>query len=102
MALGASAGDVVRLVIAEGMRPALTGVLLGAFGAFALGGVLSKLIYGVSAADPHHVPGGRVAAGVGGARGVRDSGVSRGAGAAGGGIATRVRSGLERVEQTSR
>jgi predicted permease len=52
MALGASAGDVVRLVIAEGMRPALTGVLVGAFGAFALGGVLSKLIYGVSAADP--------------------------------------------------
>ena len=43
---------MVRLVIAEGMRPALTGVLLGAFGAFALGGVLSKLIYGVSAADP--------------------------------------------------
>jgi putative ABC transport system permease protein len=52
MALGASAGDVVRLVITEGMRPALTGVLVGAFGAFALGGVLSKLIYGVSPTDP--------------------------------------------------
>jgi predicted permease len=52
MALGASAGDVVRLVITEGMRPALTGVLVGAFGAVALRGVLSKLIYGVSPTDP--------------------------------------------------
>lgn len=52
IALGASAGDVLRLVIVEGMRPALAGVLIGACGAFALGGVLSKLIYGVSPADP--------------------------------------------------
>jgi putative ABC transport system permease protein len=34
------------------MRPTLTGIAVGAAGAFALGGVLSKLIYGVSAADP--------------------------------------------------
>ena len=39
-------------MIAEGMKPTLLGVTLGAFGAYALGGVLSKLIYGVSAADP--------------------------------------------------
>jgi putative ABC transport system permease protein len=52
MALGASSADVLRLVIAEGMKPTLLGVTLGAFGAYALGGVLSKLIYGVSAADP--------------------------------------------------
>jgi putative ABC transport system permease protein len=52
MALGASSGDVLGLVIAEGMRPTLAGVLIGACGAFALGGVLSKLIYGVSPADP--------------------------------------------------
>jgi putative ABC transport system permease protein len=52
IALGAGPGDVIRLVLAEGMRPTLTGIAVGAAGAFALGGVLSKLIYGVSAADP--------------------------------------------------
>jgi predicted permease len=52
IALGAGPADVLRLVIAEGMRPALVGVAVGAGGAFALGGVLSKLIYGVSPADP--------------------------------------------------
>jgi putative ABC transport system permease protein len=52
MALGARPADVLRFVIAEGMKPTLLGVTLGAFGAYALGGVLSKLIYGVSATDP--------------------------------------------------
>jgi predicted permease len=52
MALGAKPADVIRLVITEGMKPTLLGVLLGAFGAYALGGVLSKIIYGVSATDP--------------------------------------------------
>lgn len=52
MALGARPADVLRLVIAEGMKPTLLGVTLGAFGAYALGGVLSKLVYGVSATDP--------------------------------------------------
>ena len=52
IALGATPMDVVRLVIVEGMRPTLLGVVLGAFGAYALGGVLSKLIYGVSPTDP--------------------------------------------------
>ena len=52
IALGATAADVLRLVIAEGMKPTLLGVTLGAFGAYSLGGVLSKLVYGVSATDP--------------------------------------------------
>jgi putative ABC transport system permease protein len=52
IALGASSADVLGLVIAEGMRPTALGVLIGACGAFALGGVLSKLVYGVSPADP--------------------------------------------------
>ncbi len=52
IALGATSADVLGLVIAEGMRPTAAGVLIGACGAFALGGVLSKLIYGVSPADP--------------------------------------------------
>jgi predicted permease len=52
MALGARPAGVLRLVIAEGMKPALIGMLLGAVGAYALGGLLSKLIYGVSPTDP--------------------------------------------------
>jgi len=52
IALGAAPADVLRLVVSEGMRPALAGIGLGACGALALGGVLSKLVYGVSPADP--------------------------------------------------
>jgi putative ABC transport system permease protein len=52
IALGAAPADVLRLVVSEGMRPALAGIGLGACGALALGGVLSKLVFGVSPADP--------------------------------------------------
>lgn len=52
IALGARPVEVLRLVIVEGMKPTLLGVAAGAFGAYALGGVLSKLIYGVKATDP--------------------------------------------------
>jgi putative ABC transport system permease protein len=52
IALGARAADVLRLVMAEGMKPTLAGMGLGALGASALGGILSKLIYGVHATDP--------------------------------------------------
>jgi predicted permease len=52
VALGAGPRDVLRLVVVEGMRPTLVGLALGAFGAYALGDVLSKLIYGVSTTDP--------------------------------------------------
>jgi len=52
MALGASPAGVTRLVIAEGMKPTLIGTVLGGLGAYALSGLLSKLIYGVSPTDP--------------------------------------------------
>jgi len=52
LALGASLGDVLRLVIFEGMRPTLLGVAIGVSGALALGRVLSGLIYGVKPTDP--------------------------------------------------
>jgi putative ABC transport system permease protein len=52
MALGARIGDVLRLVVADGMKPALAGIALGALGASFLAGLLSNLIYGVSPTDP--------------------------------------------------
>jgi len=52
LALGAQLGDVVRMVVVEGMKPTLLGVLLGLAGALVLGRALSSLIYGVTPTDP--------------------------------------------------
>jgi putative ABC transport system permease protein len=51
MALGAEVGDVLRMVMVEGMKPTLIGVVIGLAGALALGRVLSSVIYGVTARD---------------------------------------------------
>jgi predicted permease len=52
IALGAQVRDVLRLVVVEGMMPAVIGIAVGAFGSWTLSGVLSGLIYGVRATDP--------------------------------------------------
>lgn len=52
LALGARLGDVLRMVVFEGMKPTLLGVAIGVAGSLALGRVLSGLIYGVKATDP--------------------------------------------------
>ena len=52
MALGAQKGAVLRLVVAQGMRIALPGVVLGLAGAFGLTRLLKGLLFGVSALDP--------------------------------------------------
>jgi predicted permease len=51
-ALGAKRADVVRLVVVEGMTPALIGVAAGTVAALAAGRLLAKLVFGVSASDP--------------------------------------------------
>jgi putative ABC transport system permease protein len=51
-ALGAKSGDVVRLVVVEGMTPALIGIVAGAVAALAAGPLMAKLVFGVSASDP--------------------------------------------------
>ena len=51
VALGAQLSDVLQMVVIEGMKPTLIGVLIGLAGALALGRVLSSAIYGVSSRD---------------------------------------------------
>ena len=51
-ALGAKRADVVRLVVVEGMTPALIGIAIGTVAALAAGRLLEKLVFGVSASDP--------------------------------------------------
>ncbi len=52
MALGAQLRDVLRLVLVEGMKPALAGMALGLAAAAALDRVVASLLYGVSPTDP--------------------------------------------------
>ena len=51
-ALGARAGDVLRLVVGRAMRLTVAGILIGLAGAFLLTGVLRELLYGVEPHDP--------------------------------------------------
>ena len=51
-ALGAQRADVLRLVIVEGMSPALVGIAAGTIAAIASAKVMESLVFGVSASDP--------------------------------------------------
>ena len=52
MALGARRGDVLRLVLGQGLRLSATGAAIGLAGAFAASRLMSGFIYGVAATDP--------------------------------------------------
>jgi predicted permease len=52
MALGARRGDVLRLVVSQGMRPVLLGAFVGLVGCLALGRLFQQQLYEVSAFDP--------------------------------------------------
>jgi len=52
MALGARQGDVLKLVINQGMGLTLVGIGLGLFVAFAVTRIMSDMLFGVPARDP--------------------------------------------------
>jgi putative ABC transport system permease protein len=52
MALGAEPGDVVRLVVGQGLLVGLVGALAGVLGALALTRLMSTMLYGVGSHDP--------------------------------------------------
>jgi putative ABC transport system permease protein len=52
MALGAEAGAVIRLVLAEGLRPIAIGMAIGLAASLAFSRALSQLVYDVSTYDP--------------------------------------------------
>lgn len=52
MALGGGPGDVARMVIGDGMKMALAGIVLGTLASLALARVLDGLLYGTKPTDP--------------------------------------------------
>ncbi len=52
VALGATSGDVLRMVLGQGLRTILIGVVIGVVGSFALTRAVSSLLFGVTATDP--------------------------------------------------
>jgi putative ABC transport system permease protein len=52
LALGAQTANVLRMILAQGLRLAVAGVAVGLLGAFALTRLLKGLLFGISASDP--------------------------------------------------
>jgi putative ABC transport system permease protein len=52
MALGASASRVLKLVVGQGIRPALAGAAIGLVGAALLTRLMSSMLFGVRPGDP--------------------------------------------------
>ena len=51
IAFGANKVDVLRVVVAQGMKPTIVGIVLGLVAAFALGRLVTSMVYGVSSRD---------------------------------------------------
>ena len=52
MALGVTARDVGRLIVRQGLKLVLSGIVIGVISALALQRVIGKLLFGISPTDP--------------------------------------------------
>jgi putative ABC transport system permease protein len=52
MALGAQRGDVLKLILGQGMKLVLIGVAVGLIASFALTRLIQGVLFGISATDP--------------------------------------------------
>ena len=52
VALGAATGDVLRMIVGQGLRTVLIGVVIGIIGSLALTRTVTSLLFGVTATDP--------------------------------------------------
>ncbi|MEO8129378.1 MAG: ABC transporter permease [Bryobacteraceae bacterium] len=52
MALGATGGDMMRMIVGHGLGLTMAGLAAGAAGAFLLTKAMAKLLYGIAPADP--------------------------------------------------
>jgi predicted lysophospholipase L1 biosynthesis ABC-type transport system permease subunit len=57
VALGAQTGDILRLVVGEGVRVTALGIALGALAALGVGGFVAPLLFHVSPRDPATLAG---------------------------------------------
>jgi putative ABC transport system permease protein len=51
MALGAGPGEVLRLVVSQGLRPVMAGIVLGLVGAFASSRHIASMLFGIAVDD---------------------------------------------------
>jgi putative ABC transport system permease protein len=52
VALGAATGDVLRMIVGQGLRPIVIGVTIGIAGSLALTRTVESMLFGVTATDP--------------------------------------------------
>jgi putative ABC transport system permease protein len=52
MALGAERGDILRLIVLQGLRLSVVGIVIGVVAAFGLGRVITAMLVGVKPTDP--------------------------------------------------
>jgi putative ABC transport system permease protein len=52
MALGAQGGEILKLMVRQGMKSALVGMVLGLLASFSLTRLMKSLLFGVEATDP--------------------------------------------------
>ncbi|MCU1285297.1 MAG: efflux pump, inner rane subunit [Acidobacteriales bacterium] len=58
LALGAQLGDILKLILLQGLKPAAVGVVIGVALSLAMGRAVATMVYGVSATDVSTLAGG--------------------------------------------